>query len=108
MRKAASVVASLALVIAVLAGAASAQTTQLPVTPQPLPPAAPAPVYYLGPPVQHPTGGQFPVVANMKPYTKETNGMSLEGFLRFLVFQQSGKWITEADAARVIQQQKAQ
>lgn len=108
MRKAATVVASLALVIAVFAGAASAQTAQLPVTPQPYPPAPPAPVYFLGPPVQHPTGGQFPWVVNMKPYTPQTNGMSLDGFLRHLVFQQTGKWITTAEAARVVQQQKAQ
>jgi len=101
-------IACLALVVALFAGAAQAQTSQLPVTPQPLPPAPLAPTLYLGPPVQHPTGGQFPFVANLKPFTSETNGMSLNGYLRQLVFWQTGKWITITDAARVVQQQQAQ
>jgi len=108
MRRIAPVITSLVLAIAVLAGGASAQTTQLPVTPQPLSPPPPAPAVYYGPVIQHPTGGQFPWVANLKPYTPQTNGMSLEGFLRHLVFQQTGKWITHLDATRVVQQQKAQ
>jgi hypothetical protein len=108
MLRTASVITSLVLAIAVFAGGTPAQTAQLPVTPQPLsgPPQAPA-VYY-GPQVQHPTGGQFPWVASLKPYTAQTSGMSLEGFLRYLVFQQTGKWITLLDATRVVQQQKAQ
>ncbi len=107
MHKFASVIASLALVVAAFACAASAQTTQLPVTPQPYPPGPPAPVLYFGPPVPHPTGGQFPWVVGLKPYTLDTNNMSLEGYLRQLVFWQTGKWITHADAARVVQQQRA-
>jgi hypothetical protein len=87
---------------------AHAQSVQLPVTPQPLPPAPPAPTYDLGlPPVQHPTGGRFPFVAGLKPYTPETNNMSLAGYLRQLVFWQTGKWISPADAERVVQQQKS-
>jgi hypothetical protein len=101
------VIAGLALAVAAFAGAASAQTSQLPVTPQPLPPAPPAPALYYGPPVAHPTGGQFPLVVNLRPYTPETNNMSLEGYLRQLVFWQTGKWITVTDAARVVQQQRA-
>jgi hypothetical protein len=107
MRRFASVIASLTLAVAAFAGFASAQTSQPPVTPQPYPPGAPAPVLYYGPPVQHPTGGQFPLVVNLKPYAPETNNMSLEGYLRQVVFWQTGKWITLADAARVVQQQRA-
>lgn len=106
MIRIAFVIAGLALAVAAFAGAASAQTSP-PVTPQPLPPASPAPTLYYGPPVSHPTGGQFPLVVNLKPYTPETNNMSLEGYLRQLVFWQTGKWITVADAARVVQQQRA-
>jgi hypothetical protein len=102
-----SMIACLALVIALFAGVASAQTSQLPVTPQPLPPAPPAPTLYLGPPVQHPTGGQFPWVASLKPFSPETNGMSLAGYLRQLVYWQTGKWLTINDAVRVVQQQQA-
>ena len=108
MRRIASVIAGLALVIAVSAAAASAQTSQLPLTPQPLGPSGPAPVVYYGPIVQHPTGGQFPWVANLKPFSPQTNGMSLEGFLRHLVFQQTGKWISHLDATRVVPQQLSQ
>jgi len=107
MWRIASAIASLVLVIAVLAGEASAQT-RYPVTPQPLSPTTKAPEVYYGPIVQHPTGGQFPFVATLKPYTPQTNGMSLEGFLRVLVFQQTGKWITHLDAVHVVQYQKAQ
>jgi len=107
MRTISSIV-GLALVIALVAGAASAQTTQLPVTPQPLPPAPLAPNYYYGPVVQHPTGGQFPYVASLKPFSAETNNMSLDGYLRQLVFQQTGKWISPADAEHVVRMQKAQ
>ncbi len=107
MRRFASVIAGLALAVATFAGLASAQTSQPPVTPQPYPGLAPAPAIYLGPEVPHPTGGRFPVVVNLKPYTSDTNNMSLEGYLRQVVFWQTGKWISLADAARVVQQQRA-
>jgi hypothetical protein len=107
MRRFVLVMAGLALALTAFAGPASAQTSQLPVTPQPYPPGAPAPALYLGPDVPHPTGGRFPWVAGLKPYTLDTNNMSLEGYLRQLVFWQTGKWITLADAGRVVQQQRA-
>ena len=108
MPRTVAMIACLGLVIALFAGAVSAQTSQLPVTPQPLSPPSPAPSLYLGPPIQHPTGGQFPYVANLKPFTPDTNGMSLAGYLRQLVYWQTGKWIPINDAARVVQQQLAQ
>lgn len=108
MRRTVASIAGLALVVAVLTVAASAQTTQLPVTPQPYPAAPPVPNFYYGPPVQHPTGGVFPFVAGLKPYSADTNNMSLDGYLKQLVFQQTGKWISRADAERVILMQQAQ
>lgn len=48
---------------------------------------------------------QFPNVANLKPFSAETSFMSLPGYLRWLVFQQSGQWITYAEAARVVAEQ---
>jgi hypothetical protein len=106
MRRFASVMAGLVLAVAAFAGPASAQTSQLPVTPQPYPLGGPAPTLYIGPDVPHPTGGQFPWVVGLKAYTPDTNNMSLEGYLRQLVFWQTGKWITLADATRVVQQQR--
>lgn len=48
---------------------------------------------------------QFPNVANLKPFSAETSFMSLPGYLRWLVFQQTGQWITYAEAARVVAEQ---
>ena len=107
MRRFAFMIAGLTLAVAAFTGSASAQTSPLPVTPQPLAPAPPAPALYYGPEVPHPTGGQFPVVVNLKPYTHDTNNMSLEGYLRQVVFWQTGKWISLADAERVLVQQRA-
>jgi len=48
---------------------------------------------------------QFPNVANLKPFSAEAGFMSLPGYLRWLVFQQNGQWITYAEAARVVTEQ---
>lgn len=50
---------------------------------------------------------QYPNVSNLKPFAPEANFMSLPGYLRQLVFQQTGNWITYAEAARIVQQQIA-
>ena len=78
----------------------------LPIAPNPLPPSPPAPSWDLSKPVDHPTGGRFPFVAGLKPYTLDTNNMSLAGYLRQLVFWQTGRWISPADAEREVEQQK--
>jgi len=48
---------------------------------------------------------QYPTVTDLKPYAAEANLMSLPGFLRYLTFQQTGEWLTWAEAERVVQQQ---
>lgn len=48
---------------------------------------------------------QYPNVANLKAYSAEANFMSLPGYLRWLVFQQTGQWISYAEATRVVRQQ---
>lgn len=48
---------------------------------------------------------QYPDVASLKPFSAEANFMSLPGYLRWLVFQQTGQWITYAEAARIVQEQ---
>jgi hypothetical protein len=48
---------------------------------------------------------QYPNVANLKAYSAEANFMSLPGYLRWLVFQQTGQWISYAEADRVVRQQ---
>ena len=81
MRKIALLV--LSVMVLSLAGTAMAQTT-------------PAPQ----------TQGQYPSVANLKEFSAEANFMSLPGYLRYLVFQQTGQWLTREEAVRIVRQQR--
>jgi len=47
----------------------------------------------------------LPYVENLKPFSPETEYMSLSGYLRYLVFQQSGLWLSYREAARIIRDQ---
>jgi uncharacterized protein YdeI (BOF family) len=51
------------------------------------------------------TQGQYPDVHSLKPFSAEANYMSLAGYLRYLVFQQTGQWLTRAEAVRIVAQQ---
>jgi len=82
MRKIALLV--LGVMVLSFAGAAMAQTT-------------PAPAQ---------TQGQYPNVASLKPFSAEANYMSLAGYLRYLVFQQTGQWLTREEAVRIVSQQQ--
>lgn len=48
---------------------------------------------------------QVPNVANLEPFSAEANFMSLPGYLRLLLFQQTGNWITYQEATRMVQEQ---
>jgi hypothetical protein len=48
---------------------------------------------------------QFPQVRNLEPFSAETNFMSLPGYLRWVVFQQQGQWLSHDEAARIVSQQ---
>jgi hypothetical protein len=50
---------------------------------------------------------QVPNVANLDPFSSEATYMSLPGYLRWLMFQQSGNWITRAEAVRLVNEQLA-
>ncbi len=49
----------------------------------------------------------FPQVAGLRPYSAETDYFSLPGYLRWIVFNVSGIWITYGEASRVVQEQQA-
>ena len=51
---------------------------------------------------------QTPNVASLEPFSAEANFMSLPGYLRWLLFEQTGNWITYQEAARMVQQQNGQ
>lgn len=48
----------------------------------------------------------FPRVAGLRPFSPETNFMSLPGYLRWLMFQATGTWITYQEAERVVREQQ--
>lgn len=52
------------------------------------------------------TQGQYPTVSNLKEFSAEANFMSLPGYLRYLVFQQTGQWLTREEAVRIVNQQR--
>ncbi|HET7265126.1 MAG TPA: hypothetical protein VFL28_10690 [bacterium] len=78
------------------AGAAMAQYS---------PPAQPATQPATPAPATTQTQGQYPNVANLKPFAAEANFMSLAGYLRYLVFQQTSQWLTREEAVRIVNQQ---
>lgn len=47
----------------------------------------------------------LPRVENLKPFSPETQYMSVAGFLRFVVYHQTGLWLTQNEASRMLQEQ---
>ena len=47
----------------------------------------------------------LPRVENLKPFSPETQYMSVVGFLRYVVYQQTGLWLTHTEAGRMLQEQ---
>lgn len=93
MRKIAVLV--LSVMVLSFAGTAMAQTYSTPAT---QPATTPAPAAQ--------TQGQYPSVSNLKEFSAEANFMSLPGYLRYLVFQQTGQWLTREEAVRIVRQQR--
>ena len=48
---------------------------------------------------------QYPNVNTLTPFTAQTNFMSLPGYLRYVSHQQTGQWLTYAEAGRIVHQQ---
>jgi hypothetical protein len=48
---------------------------------------------------------QYPNVSTLAPFTAQTNYMSLPGYLRFVIHQQTGQWLTYSEAGRIVHQQ---
>jgi hypothetical protein len=48
----------------------------------------------------------LPRVENLKPFSPETQYMSVTGFLRYVVYQQTGTWLTHAEATRMLNEQQ--
>ena len=87
MRRIALVFLTVMIGSACFATAALAQT----------PPATPAP--------DTTQPGQYPSVANLKAFSAEADFISLAGYLRYLVYQQTEQWLTRPEAERIIDQQ---
>ena len=50
--------------------------------------------------------GGVPNVASLTPFTAATSYMSLAGYLRYVSYDQTGQWLTRAEADRMVKQQK--
>lgn len=48
----------------------------------------------------------LPRVENLKPFSPETQYMSVVGFLRYVVYQQTGLWLTNIEASRMLHEQQ--
>jgi hypothetical protein len=77
---------------------------------QALPAAAPAPILppaLTSPPAYIDVGlVALPRVDELKPFTPETQYMSVVGFLRYVVYQQTGTWLTHGEATRMLAEQQ--
>jgi len=100
MRKVFASIVSVAALVAVISGVAFAQTypAQTPPATQPSQPGS----------GQNVSPGQVPTVSNLKPFSAEADFMSLAGYLRYLMHQATGQWVTYAEATRVVKQQGSQ
>ncbi len=96
-------VLSVAVVLVVASGVALAQTAPTYTPPAQAPPSQTQPATQ---PAQTAPGstGQIPSVANLKAFSIEANFMSLPGYLRYLMHQQTGQWMTYAEAQRAVKQ----
>ncbi len=47
----------------------------------------------------------LPRVENLKPFSPETQYLSVAGFLRYVVYHQTGLWLTQNEASRMLQEQ---
>ena len=48
---------------------------------------------------------QYTNVANLTPFSAESNYMSLPGYLRYVTYQQTNLWLTYDEASRIVHQQ---
>jgi hypothetical protein len=109
MRKIGIPFMTLALVCALAVPAVWAQTQPTTPSTQPTTPATqPATPGTPGMTQPGTTTGQFPTVSNLKPFSAEADYMSLPGYLRYLMYQQTGRWLTYAEAHRAVMQQGGQ
>jgi len=50
------------------------------------------------------TTGAYADVRNLKPFSAETDHMSLAGYLRYLTHQRTSQWLTYPEATRIARQ----
>jgi len=49
---------------------------------------------------------QYPSVSNLTPFSASTHYMSQAGYLRYIMHQQGGQWLTYQEAGRIVKQQR--
>lgn len=53
------------------------------------------------------SNSEYPFVANLEPFSPEANYMSLPGYLRYLVYEQDGIWLSRSEAVAIVDSQGA-
>jgi hypothetical protein len=51
---------------------------------------------------------QYPRVASAEPFSAQANYMSLPGYLRYVVHQRTGLWLTRGEARHIVLQQRGE
>lgn len=64
-------------------------------------------VSILAPFLKPASAAEYPMVANLKKFTAETDYMSQPGYLRYLVFLQDNTWISRHQSVSIVKQQMA-
>lgn len=49
---------------------------------------------------------EYPSVGGLQPFAAETNYMSLAGYLRWMVFEKEGVWLSMPEAKRIVAEQQ--
>jgi hypothetical protein len=49
---------------------------------------------------------EYPQVGGLQPFAAETNYMSLPGYLRWMVFEKEGVWLSMEEAKRIVAEQQ--
>lgn len=53
------------------------------------------------------SAAEYPAVSGLKPFSAEANYMSLPGYLRFLVYERDGIWLSRQEAVAIVDRQIA-
>ncbi len=63
-------------------------------------------ILLVGTSMKQASAAEYPQVAKLKQFAAEANYMSLPGYLRYLVFQDQGVWLSRRECERIVKSQR--